>query len=282
MNGIEINDLSIAFKSFKIDRLSLNVKRGCITGLVGRNGAGKSTMIRCIMRQQSGFAGDILYDGKRFEDDEEGVLDSIACVYDTPHFDMTMKPKKVINIYKRAFSNFDEQKCADLMQKFNLPYNIRINKYSYGMQRKFCLILALCRNPEILILDEPTSGVDPFDRGEITSLVQEYMMDENHTVLFSTHITEDLDKIADYIVMIDNGKIILDDEKDVLLQSFRLVQCASLTPDMQAAAIGVQKNMFGYSFLTRDLTIEAGEGVNVKVPTIEEMFVHMTSSVNLF
>lgn len=276
MYGLEITDLTVDFGRFKIDRLNLNVKKGCVTGLVGRNGAGKSTLIKTIMRQQAADGGRILYNGKKFAENEVEVLRSIACVYDTSLFDMNVKPKKYFNLYKAIYGErFDGKKYEELMTRFNLPCDIKVSKYSYGMQRKYALILALCQGADILILDEPTSGIDPFDRGAVVELIQEYMLNENNTVLFSTHITEDLDKIADYIVMMDDGKIILDEEKDTLTEEYRLVQCENMTEELSAGAIGVKKSMFGYTFLTRDKNI-SGENIKVKVPTIEEMFVHLT------
>lgn len=274
MNGLEINNLVVDFGNFKLDNISVNIRKGCITGLIGRNGAGKSTLIKTIMRQLDANAGSILYNGMKFSEHEVEILEKIACVFDTPHFALMSKPKKIVSLYRAVYKNFDYDLYKTLMAKFNLPDNLRISKFSYGMQRKYCIILALCQRPEILILDEPTSGIDPFDRSEVVGLIQEYMMDENHTVLFSTHITEDLDKIADYVVMMDGGKITLDEEKNTLVESYRLVQCAEMTPDMTASAIGIQKSMFGYTFLTRDKSI-SGEGIQVKVPTLEEMFVHM-------
>lgn len=274
MYGLEINGLTVDFGSFKLDNITTNIRKGCITGLIGRNGAGKSTLIKTIMRQQDATAGKILYNGQKFSEHEVEILNSIACVFDSPHFNLFAKPKKLVKLYKAMYKNFDTELYDRLMKKFNLPSDLRINKFSFGMQRKYCIILALCQRPKILILDEPTSGIDPFDRSEVVGLIQEFMMDEEHTVLFSTHITEDLDKIADYIVMMENGKITLDEEKDTLTESFRLVQCGELTEQMRAGAIGIQKSMFGYTFLTRDKNI-SGDNVKVKVPTIEEMFVHM-------
>lgn len=274
MYGLEINGLTVDFGNFKLDNITTNIRKGCITGLIGRNGAGKSTLIKTIMRQQDAVAGKILYNGQKFSEHEVEILNSIACVFDTPHFNMFAKPKKMVKLYKSLYKNFDMELYDRLMKKFNLPSDLRINKFSFGMQRKYCIILALCQRPQILILDEPTSGIDPFDRSEVVGLIQEFMMDEDHTVLFSTHITEDLDKIADYIVMMENGKITLDEEKDTLTERFRLVQCGELTEQMRAGAIGVQKSMFGYTFLTRDKNI-SGDNVKVKVPTIEEMFVHL-------
>lgn len=272
--GLEINNLSLDFGAFKIENLNLNVRKGCITGLIGRNGAGKSTLIKMITRQQDADSGLILYNGEKFADNEAGILNNIACVFDSPHFSIMAKPKKILKIYKKIFKNFDTDRYYALMDKFKLPHEERISNFSFGMQRKYCIILALCRNADILILDEPTSGIDPFDRSEVVSLIQDYMMDENHTVLFSTHITEDLDKIADYVVMMDDGKITMDEDKITLTERYRLVQCENLTPDMECSAIGIQKSLFGYTFLTQDKNI-SGEGIKVKVPTIEEMFVHL-------
>lgn len=274
MYGLEIKDLTVDFGRFKIDKLNLGIRKGCITGLIGRNGAGKSTLIKTIMRQQNAQSGCILYNGVKFAGHEAEVLNNIACVFDTPNFNIALKPRKLLNLFMGMYKDFDLERYNSLMEKFKLPHDLKLNKYSFGMERKYCIILALCRNADILILDEPTSGIDPFDRSEVVGLIQEYMLNENHTVLFSTHITEDLDKIADYIVMLDDGKVTMDADKETLTESYRLVQCENLTPDMECSAIGIQKSMFGYTFLTRDKSI-SGEGIKVKIPTIEEMFVHL-------
>lgn len=274
MYGLEIKDLTVDFGKFRLDRINLNIRKGCITGLIGRNGAGKSTLIKTIMRQQKAASGSILYNGMKFAENEVKVLKSIACVFDAAPFDLNVKPTRIIRLYRSVYENFDLETCQRMMEKFRLPYDKRVSKYSFGMQRKFCIILALCQGADILILDEPTSGIDPFDRGEIVELIQEFLMNEDHTVLFSTHITEDLDKIADYIVMMDDGKIVLDEDKITLTENYRLVQCENLTPELSAGAIGIQKSMFGYTFLTRDRDI-SGEGIKVKIPTVEEMFVHL-------
>ncbi|MDE6690786.1 MAG: sodium ABC transporter ATP-binding protein, partial [Clostridia bacterium] len=158
-----------------------------------------------------------------------------------------------------------------------LPQDLKVTKYSFGMQKKLNFILGLCQGAKTLILDEPTSGVDPYDRSELITLLQEFMMDEEHAVLFSTHITEDLDKIADYIVMIDNGRIILDKDKESLLEGYRIVRAATLTPEMEKGAVGVVKDMFGYTFITENKDITDGEGVQVRVPTVEELFVHLVN-----
>lgn len=281
MNGLEISNLTVDLGGFKITDLNLEIKQGCITGLVGRNGAGKTTLLKTIMRQLEPVSGNILYNGMRYRDHEVEILNSIACVFDTPHFSISSRPKNLLKYYKAAYKNFDEELFHTLMAKFNLPERQSLSKYSYGMQKKCNLIFGLCQNPDILILDEPTSGIDPYDRKEVVTLVQEFMMNENHTVLFSTHITEDLDKIADYIVMMENGKITMNEDKVTLTERYRLVQCGAIPPELQDKAIGVQKSMFGYTFLVQDSAVEASEGVLVKVPSVEEMFVHLIGTNDL-
>lgn len=274
MYALEINNLTVDFVRFRLDNITLNIKKGCITGLIGKNGAGKSTLIKTIMRQQDAQSGTILYDGMKFADAEEKILKSLACVYDLPDFSLIFTPKSLVKFYKGVYPDFDLEKYNELMEKFRLPHNVRISKFSFGMQKKLCIILALCRNADVLILDEPTSGIDPFDRNEIISLIQEYMLDENHTVIFSTHITEDLDKIADYIVMLDDGRITIDEEKDSLCQRFRLVSCDKMTAEFERCAIGVKQSAFGCTFLTKNTEI-SGKGITVKVPAVEENFVHL-------
>ncbi len=272
MNGLEINDLAVDFGSFKLN-VTLNVPRGCVTGLVGRNGAGKSTLIKAIMRQEEA-SGNILYGGIPFFGNETEVLRKIACVFDSPHFSSAIKPKRLLKIMKGMYPAFDEERYHGLMQKFGLPEEKAVRTFSTGMKRKFGLILALCQRPDILLLDEPTSGVDPYDRGVVIDLIQEFMLDEGHTVLFSTHITEDLDRIADYLVFLQDGKILLAEEKEKLCESYRLVQVPELSEEMRGEAVGVQKSMFGYTFLTKQREV-SGENMLVKTPTVEEIFVHL-------
>lgn len=275
MNALEIKGLTVDFGDFAIKGLNLNIKKGGITGLVGRNGAGKSTLIKTIMRQQPA-TGSILYDGKKFADDEVGILTRTACVFDVPHFSLNIKPKKLKKIFAALYPAFNCQMFDELCSRFNLPQDKKVYKYSLGMQRKLCIILAICQSPELLILDEPTSGIDPVDRGEIMSVLQQFMLNENHTILFSTHITEDLDKIADYIVMIENGRIILDGDKVTLTEKYRLVSAGEMTEDLKAIAIGVKQSAFGYTFIC-DRPVE-GEGITSKIPTVEELFVHLSGS----
>lgn len=275
MNAIDIQNLNIDFGRFKIDDVSFCVRKGGITGLIGANGAGKTTLIKAIMRAQIAQSGSILYSGKKYKGNECDVLRSVACVFDDIIFSLSAKPIKLVKLYAGIYPKFDIKRYNELAAKFNLPQDVKVAKYSFGMKKKLSFILTMCIGADTLILDEPTAGVDPFDRSELMTLLQEYMMDENHSVLFSTHITEDLDKIADYIVMIDDGKIVLDSDKESIAEKYRLVRAETLTTDMQSRAIGMTKDMFGYTFLTDDLSISELDCVQATPPTLEELFVHL-------
>lgn len=274
MNALEIKNLTVDFGDFAIRKMNLDIKKGAVTGLVGRNGAGKSTLIKTIMRQQPA-TGSILYDGKKFAEHEVEILSKTACVFDAPHFSLSAKPKKLKKAFAALYPAFNGQMFDELCAKFNLPQDKRVVKYSLGMQRKLCIIIALCQSPELLILDEPTSGIDPVDRAEVVALLQQFMLDENHTILFSTHITEDLDKIADYIVMIENGRILLNEDKVTLTEKYRLVSAGTMTEELRAIAIGIKQNAFGYTFIC-DRPVE-GEGISSKIPTVEELFVYLSA-----
>ncbi|HIR66616.1 MAG TPA: ABC transporter ATP-binding protein [Candidatus Coproplasma avicola] len=274
MNALEIKNLTVDFGDFAIRKMNLDIKKGAVTGLVGRNGAGKSTLIKTIMRQQPA-TGSILYDGKKFSEHEVEILSKTACVFDAPHFSLSAKPKKLKKAFAALYPAFNGQMFDELCAKFNLPQDKRVVKYSLGMQRKLCIIIALCQSPELLILDEPTSGIDPVDRAEVVALLQQFMLDENHTILFSTHITEDLDKIADYIVMIENGRILLNEDKVTLTEKYRLVSAGTMTEELRAIAIGLKQNAFGYTFIC-DRPVE-GEGISSKIPTVEELFVYLSA-----
>ncbi len=274
MNALEIKNLTVDFGDFAIRKMNLGIKKGAFTGLVGRNGAGKSTLIKTIMRQQPA-TGSILYDGKKFAEHEVEILSKTACVFDAPHFSLSAKPKKLKKAFAALYPAFNGQMFDELCAKFNLPQDKRVVKYSLGMQRKLCIIIALCQSPELLILDEPTSGIDPVDRAEVVALLQQFMLDENHTILFSTHITEDLDKIADYIVMIENGRILLNEDKVTLTEKYRLVSAGTMTEELRAIAIGLKQNAFGYTFIC-DRPVE-GEGISSKIPTVEELFVYLSA-----
>ncbi|RDU23573.1 ATP-binding cassette domain-containing protein [Anaerosacchariphilus polymeriproducens] len=205
---------------FAIENLDFELKKGYITGLIGRNGAGKTTLIKMIGNSIDREQGMIYYDGMVYNGHEVLVKKKISIVYSKPNINLNATPKNIACALDIIEPWFSYEYFSEKMFQLKLDDKMKLRKYSNGMLKKFMLILALSRRPEILILDEPTSEVDPVSRVEMLDMIQEFMEDENHTVLFSTHITSDLDKIADYVTMIQDGKILFSDEKESLKKQF--------------------------------------------------------------
>ena len=175
------------------------------------------------------------------------------------------------------YSPFDIEKWHKLMTRFELNENMRLSNYSKGMQMKFSIAMALSHNPDILILDEPTAGLDPSARVDVLDLLLEFMQDENKSIFFSTHITSDLDKIADFITLIDNGKIIFSAEKDDLLDQYALVHIEkeAMTYKLKENLTGLKENVFGYEGLCCDRSIfENLVGVKLARPSVEDIMIY--------
>lgn len=219
-HAITCNALTIKRGKFTIENLDLEIPKGYITGLVGRNGAGKSTLIEALGGALSEKSGTILFEGDTRKNQELQIKKKVSIVYDSPNFSQHLKAKKIAKYVKIIEPDFNLEYFDKMMSRLGLDPNRKIKHYSMGMKKQFMLILAISRNPEILILDEPTSNVDPVTRVEMLDMIQEFMLEENRTVLFSTHITSDLDKIADYIVMLDKGKLAFFKEKEELQENF--------------------------------------------------------------
>ncbi len=277
MFALELKNVNYKVKGFALKDINLRVPKGMITGLVGRNGAGKTTLINVIANNLERENGTILYDGVKYWEDEVGIKRKLGIVYDSNHFNDQFTPKKIIKKIAPYLKDFDFDLFHEYMEKFELPYDKRIIKYSTGMKHKFMLILTLSCRPEILIMDEPTSGVDPADRYEILDLIQRFVEDENNSVIFSTHITSDLDKIADYLILIDSGRIVAEGNKDEILEQYRVVEIPHQLFDfmIEEQLIGMRKNTFGVTGITNDSSIWEIEGVNTKLPMIEDLAIHI-------
>jgi ABC-2 type transport system ATP-binding protein len=221
-SAIVCKNLCFQTGNFKIENLNIELKKGFITGLIGRNGAGKTTLIKIIANLYERICGSILYDGLNYWENEIEIKKRLSIVYDRSNFSNGATPIKLVNGIKTIEPWFDDKFFCEKMELMKLDKNMKIKSFSKGMLKKLMLIIALSRKPNILILDELTSEIDPISRIEILDLLQEFMENENNTILFSTHITSDLDKIADYIIMIDDGSILIFEEKDALKHNFNV------------------------------------------------------------
>jgi len=277
MFALELKNVNYKVKGFALKEINITIPKGMITGLVGRNGAGKTTLIHIIANNLERESGTILYDGIRYWEDEAGIKRKLGIVYDATNFNERFTAKKFKKRIAPNIEGFDIDYFDKYMEKFELSYDMEFVKYSTGMKRKFMLILTLARKPEILIMDEPTSGVDTTDRYEMLDMLQEFVEDERHSVVFSTHITSDLDKIADYLIFIDSGRIVIESEKEELLEKYRMIDIPySLVMDgVQERMIGAKKNSFGITGITSDAKLWNIEGVIARNIVVEDLAIHI-------
>lgn len=250
MNAIEIKDLQKNYKDFSLTITELNVPTGYITGFIGPNGSGKTTTIKSILGMVKPNSGKIEVLNSDISKDIK-VKESIAYVGDVSGF---LEESKISNLHKvisNFYSNWDEDLYKKYINKFKINETKAYKDLSKGQKKQFELIMALCHHPKLLIMDEPTSSLDPLIRNDFLELMQSHMEIDNMTVFYSTHITADLDKAADYIVMIYNGKILIQDEKDSILNNHIIVKSKKdlLDNSIKKEFISVKENSFGFEGL---------------------------------
>lgn len=224
-NILSISNLNKEYDNFKLKDINLNIPKGVIVGFIGENGAGKTTTIKSILNLINVDSGNIKVFDKDYKNSEKEIKEKIGVVLDNSFLFEGLTPNDVNIIMKRMYTNWDEKVYFSYLDKFKLSKDKMIKDYSSGMLMKLKIITALSHNPELLILDEPTSGLDPIARSEILDIFSDFIQDENHSIFVSSHITSDLEHVADYIVFINNGEIILNEEKDKMLDNYGIVKC---------------------------------------------------------
>ena len=276
-NAIEIRGLEVALNGFTLKNVNMDIPKGVVVGLIGKNGAGKTTLIKTITDVYLPSKGTVTYDGLNMYDNAVEIKQKLGIVYDEMYYPSGVRSYKIAKMIAPLYPDFDMNKWHELMKKFTLDEKKRPIEYSKGMQMKFMLAMVLARNPKILILDEPTAGMDPAARAEFLDLLQEYMMDETNTIIFSTHITSDLDKIADYIALVSDGELVVMEEKEKLLMEYSIVQVtkSAMTDELRRRLVGVKENAFGFTGLATDLSgINESENIRFKRPTVEDLIVY--------
>lgn len=272
MNAIEITNLTKKYKGFTLDNLCLNLPKGCIMGLIGENGAGKSTTIKMLLDIVRPDGGDIKIFGEKPTAIQKN---DIGVVLDEVGVPESFTIKDINTVMKHSFNNWNEQTFFQYMAKFRLPEKKNFKTFSKGMKMKMGIAIALSHDAKLLILDEPTSGLDPVVRDEIVEILNDFTRDESHSILISSHIVSDLEKICDYIAFIHNGKLMLCEEKDRLLEQFCFI---NTTEDMlreldKSAIIGKKANKFGIEAIVDREKIP--HSFNTQPVTIEELFIFM-------
>ena len=272
MNAIEINGLSKSFKTFELKDINLSLPSGCIMGLIGENGAGKSTTIKLILEMLNRDSGEIKILGK---ESVRYCKDEIGIVMDEVGFPECFNSKQVGKIMQNIYKNWDSDIYNSYLEKFSLNNKKAFKEYSKGMKMKLGLAVALSHKAKLLILDEATAGLDPVARDDLLDEFEEFTRDENHSILISSHIVSDLEKICDYIAFISNGELMLCEEKDKLYEQYGVIHCSkeefeSLSED---TVIGKKTNPYGVdAIVKRDMI---AKDIDVSPINIEELFVFM-------
>ena len=274
-NAIEIRGLTKRFPGFALEGLDLTLPSGCILGLIGENGAGKSTTIKLLLGMLKPDGGSASVLGADIGGDLRPVKEEIGVVLDEPGLPHMLKAGQIDRIMGSIYKNWSSGDFAALLRRLDLPEDKAYGDFSRGMKMKMGLAIALAHKPRLLLLDEATSGLDPVVRDDVTDLLLDFTRDEGHSILLSSHIVSDLEKVCDYIAFLHKGKLMLMEEKDALTNEYGLLQC-SLTEAEQidsAAVIGRRDTPYGCRLIVRRDAVPAGTVLGSV--SIEELFIFM-------
>ena len=273
MNALELKNVSKSFSGFCLDNVSLTLPSGCIMGLIGENGAGKSTTLKLILDMLHKDSGTITILGRDNGENIELIKEDIGVVMDEVGIPECLTAKQVGKVMKHTFRNWDEAEYARLLQKLAIPDNKPFKNFSRGMKMKLGIVIAMSHGAKLLLLDEPTSGLDPVVRDEVLDMFYDFTRDETHSILISSHIVSDLEKLCDYIAFLHKGKLLLCEEKDELLSSYGIIHCTV----EQLSKIGKVKykkeTPYGAEVIVARK--DAPEGFQISPISIEELFVFM-------
>ena len=277
---IKVKNLNKVYPTFSLKDVSFDIPKGYIIGFLGLNGAGKTTTIKSMLNIVKPDSGNVLFFDKDIANHELEIKQDIGFILGAFDYYPKNKVKDITNIYRSFFVNWDQELYLEYIQKFDIDQDKRVCDLSAGMKVKYGLALALSHHAKILILDEPTSGLDPLAREDILDIFREIIQDGETSILFSTHITSDLDKCADFILMIKNGQIIAFDSKDNLIDNHRLI-CGNLddlTLELRQHLIGYKKNKFGFDGL---LKTEYANSLSLEksTPNLEDIMIYYNLEV---
>ena len=279
-NAIEIRGLVKEYKDFRLNSVDLTLPGGCILGLIGENGAGKSTLIKCLLGVILKNEGSIKILGRDADTELADIKEDIGVVMDEVGIPDSFRYKHINAVMKNTFRNWDEKLFESYMDKFKLPRDKKFKEFSRGMKMKMGIAIALSLNAKLLVLDEATNGLDPVIRDEVTDIFYEFTRDEEHSILISSHIVSDLEKLCDYVSFIHKGQVLLNEEKDVLLEEYAIAHTTEEElKELDPSAIrGRKSGIYGVQVLVRRDAVPAG--MNLSPVTIEELFIFMIKEID--
>ena len=280
MNALEIKNLTKSLGDFKLDNVSLTLPSGCIMGLIGENGAGKSTTIKLILDMLRKDSGTITILGKDNGENVRLIKEDMGVVLDEVGIPECLTAKQVGKVMKYTFERWNGEEYNRLLVKFSLPNDKPFKEFSRGMKMKLGIAVAMSHGAKLLILDEATSGLDPVVRDEVVEMFNDFTRDENHSVLISSHIVSDLEKLCDYIAFLHRGKLLLCEEKDQLLAKYALLHCtAEQLKEVPSEAIKYKKES-PYGVEAMVLRDAVPFDRNLSPVSIEELFLFMVKEAS--
>ncbi|WP_397539188.1 ABC transporter ATP-binding protein [Rummeliibacillus pycnus] len=284
-NVVELKNVTKQFKEFSVKNINLQVKQGFVTGFIGENGAGKSTTIKMIMNLLKPDAGEVKLFGLDYKSHEKAIKERIGFVYDSNIFFEGLNLKDIKRIVAPAYKQWDDTLFYHYVEQFKLPLNKAIKTFSKGMQMKASLAIALSHHAELIIMDEPTAGLDPIFRRELLDLLQELMIEANRTIFFSTHITTDLDRIADYIAFMQNGELVFNQSIHNVAENYALVKGGMdlLDRDTEKDFVHIHRSSTGFEALTdniKEVKNTFGDTVVIERPSLEDIMYYLKGGIH--
>ena len=253
-NVIELKHVTKSYGDFVLEDVTFSIPEGSVCGFIGQNGAGKTTTINLILDIIRRDSGEIRMFGESIDADSARLREDVGVVFDEMGFHEFMTGRDINIMMKNIYKNWDEQAFFDYMKKFSLPTKKKCGAFSRGMRMKLQIAVALSHHAKLLIMDEPTSGLDPIVRNEMIEIFREFVVEEDHTILLSSHITGDLEKLADEVVFINGGKIVLSGNKDEILEMHGVLKCKKDEVSRISPSLIVHKELgtYGAEILVND------------------------------
>ncbi|MEK4046005.1 ABC transporter ATP-binding protein [Paenibacillus sp. FSL H8-0048] len=283
MLALDVRHLNKRYSNFQLKDVSFQLEQGYIMGFIGVNGAGKTTTIKSILNMIQMDSGEIHILGKNIAEHEMELKQDIGCAFGDINFYTRSRIKTLTGITKKFYKNWNDDTYYKYLKRFKLDENKKIAELSTGMKVKYSLTLALSHGAKLLILDEPTSGLDPVSRDDLLDIFQELIVSGELSILFSTHITSDLERCADYITFIEQGQIVASSEKNEFKESYRLISGSEADLSrVKDRLISYKTNSFGFTGLIHTRDIDSAWTLNTAIPTLDDIMIYFAKKEGVY